>query len=289
MFHVELMSKLKKNKIMQATDHLVSESSFDIYWDNGSQRAWTDVEDLDSLDLYYESQEYISHSTRIQFLTQRLYIWGRALMLNYKYSLFKKNIPPKCTLLDMGCGTGSFLSFMKKKGHQVLGIENNTNARRVCDEKDIKVYPNEAELSTNRFDIITLWHVIEHLAAPEQRIAAYHNLLKSQGILVIAAPNFDSHDRMHYHKDWAALDVPRHLWHFTPKGMISMVEEIGFKLIKKSPLLLDVFYICYLSEKHRKKIFPLLRGLIKGCFFSFRSFFSAKHSSLVFIFKKQAP
>ena len=289
MFHVELMSKLKKNKIMQATDHLVSESSFDIYWDNGSQRAWTDVEDLDSLDLYYESQEYISHSTRIQFLTQRLYIWGRALMLNYKYSLFKKNIPPKCNLLDMGCGTGSFLSFMKKKGHQVLGIENNTKARRVCDEKDIKVYPNEAELSTNRFDIITLWHVIEHLAAPEQRIAAYHNLLKSQGILVIAAPNFDSHDRMHYHKDWAALDVPRHLWHFTPKGMISMVEEIGFKLIKKSPLLLDVFYICYLSEKHRKKIFPLLRGLIKGCFFSFRSFFSAKHSSLVFIFKKQAP
>lgn len=289
MFHVELMSKLKKNKIMQATDHLVSESSFDIYWDNGSQRAWTDVEDLDSLDLYYESQEYISHRTRIQFLTQRLYIWGRALMLNYKYSLFKKNIPPKCNLLDMGCGTGSFLSFMKKKGHQVLGIENNTKARRVCDEKDIKVYPNEAELSTNRFDIITLWHVIEHLAAPEQRIAAYHNLLKSQGILVIAAPNFDSHDRMHYHKDWAALDVPRHLWHFTPKGMISMVEEIGFKLIKKSPLLLDVFYICYLSEKHRKKIFPLLRGLIKGCFFSFRSFFSAKHSSLVFIFKKQAP
>ena len=210
-------------------------------------------------------------------------------MLNYKYSLLKKNIPPKSTLLDMGCGTGSFLSFMKKKGYQVFGIENNTNARRVCDENDIKVYPNEAELSKNRFDIITLWHVLEHLAAPEQRIAAYHNLLKSQGILVIAAPNFDSHDRMHYHKDWAALDVPRHLWHFTPKGMISMVEEIGFKLIKKSPLRLDVFYICYLSEKHRKKIFPLIRGLIKGSFFSFRSFFSAKHSSLVFVFKKQAP
>ena len=289
MFHVELMSKSKKNKIMKAIDHLVSESSFDIYWDNTTQCAWTDVEHIDSLDFYYESQDYISHHSSIQSLTQRLYFWARALMISYKYAILKKLIPPKSALLDMGCGTGSFLSFMKKKGYQVFGVEKNTNARRVCDENDIKVYPNEAELSTNRFDIITLWHVLEHLAAPEQRIAAYHNLLKSQGILVIAAPNFDSHDRMHYHKDWAALDVPRHLWHFTPKGMISMVEEIGFKLIKKSPLWLDVFYICYLSEKHRKKIFPLLRGLIKGCFFSFRSLFSAKHSSLVFVFRKQAP
>ena len=141
---------------------------------------------------------------------------------------------------------------MKKKGYQVFGIENNTNARRVCDENDIKVYPNEAQLSTNRFDIITLWHVLEHLAAPEQRIGAYHNLLKSQGILVIAAPNFDSHDRMHYHKDWAALDVPRHLWHFTPKGMISMVEELGFKLIKKGHYGW-MFFIFVISQKNTER------------------------------------
>mgnify|MGYP000352179140 CR=1 FL=1 len=166
MFHVELMSKLKKNKIMQATDHLVSESSFDIYWDNGSQRAWTDVEDLDSLDLYYESQDYISHHSPTQSLTQRLYFWARALMISYKYALLKKLILPKSALLDMGCGTGSFLSFMKKKGYQVFGVEKNTNARRVCDENDIKVYPNEEVFSTNRFDTITLWHVLEHLDAP---------------------------------------------------------------------------------------------------------------------------
>ena len=276
------------NKILQATDNLVSGESFSIYWDPDRQRGFTAVEHLGSLDDYYESLDYISHNPNPNSLISQLYLLARVFMLTFKYLLLKKHLIPKSQLLDIGCGTGSFLAFMKKKGFKVTGIESNLKARTICLKRNLDVRLNDAGLPHESFDTICLWHVLEHLPKPEICIEAYKDLLKPEGLLVVAVPNFASHDSIHYQQDWAALDVPRHLWHFTPKGMISMVEVLGFKLIKKRPLWLDVFYICYLSEKHRKKTFPLLRGLFKGSFFSFRSFFSAKHSSLVFVFKKQA-
>ena len=66
-----------------------------------------------------------------------------------------------------------------------------------------------------------------------------------------------------------------------------MAYESGFDLLKKKALVLDVFYICYLSEKHRKKSLPLVRGILKGTFFSIKAFFTGKHSSLVYVFRKR--
>ena len=288
MFHVEPMSKAKKYKILQATDHLVSGELFSIYWDPKHHRAWTEVEHLDSLNAYYESSDYISHRSDPDSLISFFYVWARRLMLNYKYALLKKHLQPNSYLLDIGCGTGSFLSFMKKKGFDVFGVESNTRARKICLENNIEVKTSESELSGLGFDTISLWHVLEHLPQPESSLATYRDLLKPTGILVIAAPNFESHDRIHYQNDWAALDVPRHLWHFTPKGLISMADKSGFDLLQKKALVLDVFYICYLSEKHRGKSFPFLRGLFKAAWFSFRACFSGKHSSCVFVFRKRS-
>ncbi len=283
------MSKVKKQKIRQAKDHLVSGESFLIHWDPIRLRAWTVVEHLDSLDPYYESLDYISHHSKNDSFISLLYVWARGFMLVYKYVLLKKHLQPNGSLLDIGCGTGSFLGFMKKKGFKVYGIESNVKARNICIENNIEVQATVSELPAESFDTISLWHVLEHLPHPENSIKTYRDLLKPTGLLVVAVPNFESHDRNHYHQDWAALDVPRHLWHFTAQGLIKTVQTIGFDLIKKRALGLDVFYICYLSEKHRGKSIPFLRGILKGTWFSLRSLFSGKHSSCVYIFSKRLP
>ena len=117
------MSKAKKHKILQAKDHLVSGENFSIYWDSTRQRAWTGVERLDSFDAYYESSDYISHRSKADSLVSLLYVWARGLMLIYKYALLKKHLQPNSRLLDIGCGTGSFLSFMNKKDLMFLVLK----------------------------------------------------------------------------------------------------------------------------------------------------------------------
>ena len=281
------MGKAKKYKILQAKDHLVSGENFSIYWDPTRQRAWTGVEHLDSFDAYYESLDYMSHRSKADSLFSLLYVCSRGLMLIYKFTLLKKHLQPNSRVLDIGCGTGSFLSFIKKKGFDVFGVESNIKARKICLERNIGVQSTESELAPASFDTISLWHVLEHLPHPESSLATYRALLKPSGLLVVAVPNFESHDSIHYQQDWAALDVPRHLWHFTSKGLIKMAYESGFDLLKKRALVLDVFYICYLSEKHRKKSLPFVRGIFKGTFFSIKAFFTGRHSSLVYVFRKR--
>lgn len=283
------MSKAKKNRILQASDHLVSGESFSIHWDSIRHRAFTDVEHLDTIGAYYKSSDYISHRPKPYSNISLLYAWARGFMLKYKYALLKKHLKQKSSLLDIGCGTGAFMDFMKKKGFEVLGVESNKKARNICIENKLQVYATEEGLVSNSFDMISLWHVLEHLPEPEEKLVAYRDSLKPGGLLVIAVPNFESHDRIHYQQDWAALDVPRHLWHFTPKGLIKSADESGFDLITKRALGLDVFYICYLSEKFRGESLAFLRGMLKGLLFSLKSLFTGKHSSLVFVFRKRLP
>ena len=163
MFHVEPMSKAKKNKILEATDHLVSGESFSIHWDPTRHRAWTDVEHLETHDAYYDSLDYISHHSKPESLISLLYVLVREIMLNYKYALLKKHLQPKSRLLDMGCGTGAFLTFMKKRGFQVYGIESNPKARGICLKNNLEVKDTEKGLAPSSFDMISLWHVLEHL------------------------------------------------------------------------------------------------------------------------------
>jgi len=289
MFHVEPMIYNKKNKILKAKDHLVSKELFDIYWDPERLVASTDVKHISDLKAYYDSSAYISHQSEPKNVINILYTWAREFMLRNKFKLIKKYLPKHKRILDIGCGTGSFLDFMKKKGYEVLGVENNKIAKAACLKKDLKVLVSESDLDAQKFDLISLWHVLEHLERPDQNLSKYSEILHDDGTLVVAVPNFESHDRLYYQGDWAALDVPRHLWHFTPQGLKKLAQENGFECVEQHPLVLDIFYICFLSEKHRKKLFPLLRGVLKGIYFTLRSLFTKQHSSCVFIFKKQAP
>ena len=175
----------------------------------------------------------------------------------------------------------------KQKGFDVFGVESNIKARKICLERNIGVQSTESELAPASFDTISLWHVLEHLPHPESSLATYRALLRPSGLLVVAVPNFESHDRIHYQQDWAALDVPRHLWHFSPKGLVSYLEQNGFLLIKQKPMYMDSFYVCMLSEKYKGAKLWFLKGFCVGLFSTFVSFFTKSFSSTMFVFKNQ--
>ena len=281
-----------KNKndffLYSVRDELTSDDSFNLYWDKKRKIAWTDVSNTKDLSKYYKSDKYISHNRMNKSFIQILYNLVRSIMFHYKYRTLKSFVKPLDKLLDIGCGVGNFLSFMGKKNFKVTGVENNSIALEICKKKNLKVYDSIENLPHDLFDIVSLWHVLEHLPRPNKIIEKIYDLLSSEGVLVIAVPNFSSHDREYYQNKWAALDVPRHLWHFTPDGLEEMLSSAGFELIKKNPLFFDVFYVSYLSEKHKGNKLAFILAAIKGCYFSILSFFTKKHSTISFVFKKQS-
>ena len=281
-----------KNKndffLYSVRDELTSDDSFNLYWDKKRKIAWTDVSNTKDLSKYYKSDQYISHNTMNKSFIQILYNFVRSIMFHYKYRTLKSFVKPLDKLLDIGCGVGNFLSFMGKKNLKVTGVENNSIALEICKKKNLKVYDSIENLPHELFDIVSLWHVLEHLPQPNKIIEKIYDLLSSEGVLVIAVPNFSSHDREHYQNKWAAFDVPRHLWHFTPDGLEKMLSSAGFELLKKNPLFFDVFYVSFLSEKYKGKKLAFILAAIKGCYFSILSFFTKKHSTISFVFKKQS-
>lgn len=266
----------------------MSEDYFNVYWDKQKKRAWTDLGKLKDLNRYYESDKYISHQLKSRSFINILYRFSRITMLSYKFNHLKSFVKPSGKLLDIGCGSGDFLSFMYKKNFDVFGIENNKTAFEICAKKKLKVFNSIETLPDKDFDLVSLWHVLEHLPQPENMITKIHELLRDKGVLALAVPNFSSHDRLHYQNNWAALDVPRHRWHFTPEGLEEMLSNGGFKLLKKSTLWLDVFYISFLSEKYKGNNLAFLRGVFKGIYFTFQSMFTKKYSTISFVFMKQA-
>jgi len=288
MFHVELMMKKNKSKLLyKVRDHLVSQEFFDVYWDEKEQFGWTDLKNTSDLSAYYLSEEYYSHQEESKTLIQKIYSFARGLMFHYKHNIISPFLFKGARILDVGSGTGDFLSFMNSKGYEVTGVENNTKASLIRKKNDIKIHENTSELSDNSFDLITLWHVLEHLPDPEETFNNTFNLLNKSGYLIVAVPNVYSHDKDYYCENWAGFDVPRHLWHFSTPFLINLASKYNFELIRTKPLLLDALYISFLSEKHKGMRFSFLRGMVKGVYFNFRALRSRRYSSLVYVFKKQ--
>jgi len=207
----------------------------------------------DSLDKYYESEDYISHQDKGNSLINRVYKFARMFTLNSKLKLVSKY----CTsgeLLDIGCGTGHFLEVCNKAGYSTFGVEPNDQARDFSKSKNIgNIYSDISEISSNEqtFDIITLWHVLEHIPDLENFTNRLKSLLSKNGILFIAVPNLESYDAKYYQQHWAAYDVPRHLYHFSQITMRNYLNINGFKHIKTIPMKLDSYYVSLLSEKYK--------------------------------------
>lgn len=281
------MELLKNRFLFNAKDHLVSEKTFPVYWDEQYQLAYTDTETMDPSINYYESIEYASHKKKRKGVVDFFYRNAQKVMFHLKWKLLNVHSNSQETVLDVGAGVGEFASYLKAKGVPVIGVENNAKAEAFCLEKGLKVYNYISEVpQTNVFKAITLWHVLEHLTDPAGVVSRLHSLLQNDGLLVIAVPNFSSHDAKYYKAHWAALDVPRHLWHFTPKALVDLLEKTGYVLVKTAPMWFDAFYVAYLSEKQKGKKLPLLKGGIKGCYFNVKALFSGQYSSKIYCFKK---
>lgn len=239
---------------------------------------------------YYDSPEYASHNSS-KGLLNLFYRISRSIMLTIKSCLIKRITGIKSGyLLDIGSGAGNFLAKMKDIGWKVKGIEINEKARVASSSKfGLEVLsPDQLPLlDAGSFDCITFWHVMEHLNDPELYLRNALSLLKPEGFCIVALPNCGSSDAQHYKQYWAAFDVPRHFWHFTPESFSFLSRKIGFPVISVKRLPADVFYISMLSEKYKGSKLYFIMGFLKGLWFSLLSAANKqKTSSLIYIIRK---
>lgn len=242
---------------------------------------------------YYESPDYVSHDDKAPGLVNVIYRIVRSLMLLRKRRLVNKLTGLRTgSILDIGSGTGHFLGDMKRSGWKARGIEINPKAREFSvNELGLEIIPPEAigSLHDSGFDIITLWHVLEHFHDPAGYASEIKRLLKPGGVCLTALPNCGSFDAEHYGKFWAAYDVPRHLWHFTPSTFSRFAKKNGFELTGIIRMPADVFYISSVSEKYKGTSFSFIIGILKGIWFSAKTIFNKeKTSSLIYILRKAA-
>jgi SAM-dependent methyltransferase len=246
----------------------------------------------DESEKYYQSEDYISHSNTRKGFTNKAYHFIREYMLRKKASIIPAPSGEKPgALLDIGAGTGFFLNFMHHRGWKVTGTEKSAGARSFAlKEWQLSLLSEEAlfTLPFCSFDVVTLWHVLEHLHNLQEHLSVVAQLIKPQGSLVIAVPNPESSDATHYREYWAAWDVPRHLWHFTPENISTIIQKYGFTPPHIYRMPFDAFYVSILSEKYKKSSSPLVRGLIRGFVsWTVSLFRPLKCSSLIYVFKKK--
>jgi 2-polyprenyl-3-methyl-5-hydroxy-6-metoxy-1,4-benzoquinol methylase len=271
-----------------AKDHLLSGEEFEVVWNESLHRAETQLPPKINLAAYYETKSYISHQENRKSITSQIYFTVQKWMLVYKASIIRRNLQ-KGNILDFGGGTGAFSAYLgQKKGYKTSLIEPNDKARAQAVKKGVNTYKSVDKLPNGeRFDLITLWHVLEHIEQPEKIIKELSQRLEDHGKLILAVPNFESFDAQYYKAQWAALDVPRHLWHFAPKGIIKLLENANFTFKASHPLWFDAFYIASLSEKYSNKKLSFLRGMFIGLLSNIKALFNGAYSSLIFVFEKE--
>ncbi len=272
--------------LFRCTDNFISKEEFELYKCQTCNFIFTqDYPEENAIGQYYESDDYISHSNTSKGFSNKLYRLARNTMLRRKREMIHKTTSlKKGRLLDIGSGTGHFANTMKEAGWDVNGIEINEKARNFsASQFGLEVMSPDVihKLEENSFDCITLWHVLEHFHEPFKYAAEIKRLLKPGGLCLIALPNSNSPDAKYYGKFWAAYDIPRHLWHFTPDTFRIFAEKTGFMLEEIRRLPLDVFYISTLSEKQRGSKFSFVIGLFRALPFAFSAAFNRRNSSSV--------
>jgi 2-polyprenyl-3-methyl-5-hydroxy-6-metoxy-1,4-benzoquinol methylase len=242
-----------------------------------------------SLGKYYDSEKYISHTGKSSAFFDSIYLFARRFTLRWKTRLINRN--KNQSVLDYGCGTGEFLQACREMGWDCYGVEPTEAAKTKAIELT-KVHINHdlAELEGRKFDVITLWHVLEHISDLEEKLNALRNSLKENGTLFVAVPNYQAHDAEVYQEYWAGYDVPRHLWHFSQDTMKILLKKTDFKLTEVRPMKLDAYYVSLLSQKYKSSGSTSLEGILKAIFTGFRSNQKAKnkmnYSSLIYISRK---
>ena len=222
---------------------------------NCQLRFTQDAPAIDSIAPYYKSEDYISHTNTSKGVVNRVYHWVRKRTISAKRKLVQqKTGKDKGTLLDVGSGTGFFVNEMNEHQWAVTGLEPDADARKIARELyglELKDTSELFELPVAHFDAITLWHVLEHVHKLHEYVLQMKVLLAEKGKLFIAVPNYTAKDAAIYGEYWAAYDVPRHLYHFSPRSMALLMEMHGLKIKQYLPMWYDSFYISLMSSKYK--------------------------------------
>ena len=282
----------EKTHYLTCKDFTVSNKKFDLLYDNKLEMLETFPQPkAEELSDYYESDDYISHTDSKETFTDKLYQAVKKHALSNKLKLINSFKAEEKNLLDVGCGTGEFLIVCKNNGWKVAGVEPNAKAKITAENKlqgklvseiysDINLLNIEA-----KFDVITLWHVLEHIPNLEGYISALKKLLKPNGVLIVAVPNFKSYDAIYYKQFWAAFDVPRHLWHFSKKSIRLLFEKHEISVVKILPMWFDSFYVSLLSEKYKNRKGNFLKAFYIGLISNIKAMSTKEHSSLIYLLK----
>lgn len=236
---------------------------------------------------YYESEDYISHTDAKKSLVDKIYHRVKGYNLKGKLSLINSYAGTDKSVLDVGAGTGDFLALATKCGWEASGVEPNELARLKAQDKGVTLIEYlDAVPSSQKFEVITLWHVLEHLPDLESQIAKLVGLLTNTGTLIVAVPNFKSYDANYYKEYWAAFDVPRHRWHFSQKSVQKIFEKHGMKLVRTKPMFFDAFYISLLSEKYKNGKQNFLSAFRIGLMSNLQALGTKEFSSLIYVLKR---
>ena len=275
-----------KKIYLTVKDYTVSKETFGLYRDGKYDMLITFPKpSQDELSKYYESEDYISHSNKKKGLFSFLYQIVRGFTLKNKLNIIQHFHVEKGTLLDIGAGTGHFLDLAQKNKWIVTGIEPNRGARTMASEKGISFVDTIQSVPDNSFDVITMWHVLEHVYDLDEQIKELKRVLKPDGVLVIAVPNFRSFDAKYYKRFWAAYDVPRHLWHFSKKSIKLLFQEKQMKVVEMIPMKWDAFYVSLLSDKYKKGYMNFFKAIYVGLKSNYKAKKRFQYSSLIYIIK----
>ncbi|MGC1516249.1 MAG: class I SAM-dependent methyltransferase, partial [Maribacter sp.] len=244
----EDISALKKYTTTK--DYLVSGEVFSLYLDAHKEMLITHPQP-NELEKYYNSDAYISHKDSSHNLIDKIYHYVKNYTLYKKEKLIRDHAPYGKTLLDIGVGTGDFMQTTTNRDWETTGVEPNAAARGKAQKKGMHVVPDLNSVPVKHYDVITLWHVLEHVPDLKQSISKIDTLLSPEGTLIIAVPNYKSYDAQLYKSHWAAFDTPRHLWHFSQKSISLLFEQHNLSVVETVPMYFDAFYVSLLSEKNK--------------------------------------
>lgn len=270
---------------LMVKDFLVSGEVFELREEGtpGILQTWPVPQELMR---YYDSPEYISHTDGSSGIMDRLYSWAKRYNAKRKLRGLQQYCPGKGMLLDVGAGTADFVMAARQEGWQATGMEPNPKAREVALQKGVDLSADHSTTPNGPYNCITLWHVLEHIPDLDRELSWLSEQLDPEGVLVLALPNYRSWDALHYKENWAAYDVPRHLWHFSAEGIQQKMGAFGFICIGTQSMPLDAYYVSWLSEKHIGRTLAPLRGFISGMRSNGSARLTGEYSSLIYYFHK---
>jgi 2-polyprenyl-3-methyl-5-hydroxy-6-metoxy-1,4-benzoquinol methylase len=282
------MNFLEDHRFITVKDFSVSGESFSLLLNEEYQLLKTHPQPtLDRLGMYYEFDDYISHTDGKRTLFEKMYHFIKRRAIKNKLRLIEQHQPVKGKILDIGAGTGDFLLEAKNKNWETVGVEPNEKANSIAINKGVLFADTIEKLESNSFDVITLWHVLEHVPDVAHQVAELKRLLKPSGTLIIAVPNFKSFDANYYKTFWAAYDVPRHLWHFSKTAIEKLFDKQNMNLVAVKPMWFDSYYVSLLSEKNKTGKMNFINGLAIGFVSNVVGIFKNEYSSHIYILKNK--